>query len=203
MPRNNKRRQIMKAAERLFRNRRFHEITLDEVAQAARVSKGTIYQYFEDKDDLFFQTATSGFDSLCELLRRTGRGDVSFREHLTSTFAQIVEFFEQRYQLFRMMQAEEARVIRSKTRLRERWLEKRSKLVSAVADILHQGIATGEIRTDIPEDILAVYLLGMMRSRVRDLADVPEELRRYELAVHLFLHGAARQDGQYKVLEER
>ena len=38
-----KERRIMEAAERLFTSRRFHEITLEEVAQAAKVGKGTIY----------------------------------------------------------------------------------------------------------------------------------------------------------------
>ena len=52
-----KRIAIMRAAERLFHNRRFHEVTLEEVAEAAQVGKGTIYRYFADKDDLFFQVA--------------------------------------------------------------------------------------------------------------------------------------------------
>ena len=68
--RQSKRDQIMKAAEHLFTNRRFHEITLDQVARAAGVGKGTIYLHFADKDDLFFQVATSGFTQLCEIIER-------------------------------------------------------------------------------------------------------------------------------------
>ena len=72
----------MEAAEQLFRTRQFHEITLDEVAQQAAVGKGTIYLYFSDKQELFFQTAMAGFDDLCELLRRTATHGASFRKDL-------------------------------------------------------------------------------------------------------------------------
>ncbi len=53
MTKENKREQILSALERLLPGRRFHEITLEEVAREAQVGKGTIYLYFHDKDALF------------------------------------------------------------------------------------------------------------------------------------------------------
>ena len=53
MTKEGKRGQILDALEQLLPGRRFHEITLDEVARAAQVGKGTIYLYFKDKDALF------------------------------------------------------------------------------------------------------------------------------------------------------
>jgi hypothetical protein len=38
--------------------------------------------------------------------------------------------------------------------------------------------------------VLANFLLGMLRTRARDLADYPEPLRRYELVVDVFCRGA-------------
>lgn len=60
----------MRAAESLFARRRRHEIALDDVVRQARVGKGTICRYCQDKDDLLFGTATRGFDELCEPLTR-------------------------------------------------------------------------------------------------------------------------------------
>jgi len=51
--------------EKLFTSRRFHKITVDDVAQAAQVGKGTIYRYFQNKDDLFSQTAPALFSGAC------------------------------------------------------------------------------------------------------------------------------------------
>ncbi|MCD6496685.1 MAG: TetR/AcrR family transcriptional regulator [Deltaproteobacteria bacterium] len=50
MKQRDKKQEIMNAVEHLFRNRRFHEVTLDEVAKEAQVGKGTIYRFFSDND---------------------------------------------------------------------------------------------------------------------------------------------------------
>ncbi len=182
----------MGAAERLFTSRRYHEITTDDIAAAAHVGKGTIYRYFRDKDDLFFQVATSGFDETCELLHRKVPENAPFREQLLSACGEIPLFFERRKQLFRMMQAEEDRMQGCSEKMRERWMVRRKKLVAAVAAILRKGVEEGELRADVPTDVLANFLLGMLRTRARDLADAPARLRRDELIVDLFCRGAGR-----------
>jgi len=190
MMRRDRRQEIMQAAEGLFTSRRYHEVTTDDIAQAARVGKGTIYRYFADKDDLFFQVAMSGFDELCELLRERVPENGRFAEQLLSACAEIPRFFERRSQLFRMMQVEEMRMHWCDSALRARWMEHRKNLVAAVAEILRKGVEEGAVRDDIPCVALASFLLGMLRTRARDLADAPEELRRDQLIVDLFRNGA-------------
>ncbi len=185
-----RRHDIMQAAERLFKDRRFHEITLDEVAQLARVGKGTIYRHFADKDDLFFQTATSGFDDMCALLRREVPGDAPFEQRLLSACEQITAFFSKRRDLFRMMEMEQGRIEPSQKSLLGLWRAKRQGLVAAVAAILEQGREAGRIRADLVPEVAANLLLGMLRTRSRDLDDVPEAQRRVELVLDLFLTGA-------------
>ena len=195
MPRRDKSEQIMLAAEKLFTSRQLHEITLEDVAEAAKVGKGTIYRYFKDKDDLFLQTATSGFEELCDVLRRKVPEDARFEEQLLAACAQISAFFQRRRQLFRMMQAEGIRMHWCKGEARERWLAKRKKLVAAVGDIIGRGAAEGVVRADLPPEVLAHFLLGMLRTRGRALAEEPEEMRRYEVVVDLFLNGAGSVPG--------
>jgi len=191
MARRNKREQIMQAVEKLFTSRRFHEITLDDVAQAARVGKGTIYRYFEDKNDLFFQTATSGFDDLCSLLRQKVPNTTPFVEQLASACVEISGFFKRRRQLFQMMQAEEDRIYWFTGTIRDRWLAKRRNLVAAVAEIIRKGVREGKVRNDIPAEVLANFFLGMLRTRARDLANAPEVTPPNELLVDLFCRGAS------------
>lgn len=185
-----KRHEIMQAAERLFTSRRFHEITLDEVAKAAQVGKGTIYLYFKDKDDLFFQAASSGFDELCELLHQKVPGGASFREQLLSACAAVRSFFEGRRQLFRMMQTEGGRMDWCRIQLRERFEAHRKRLVTAVAAIIRKGVEEGEIRSDVPPEVLASYLLGMMRTQGHELREAPQAMQGHELVVDLFCRGA-------------
>jgi AcrR family transcriptional regulator len=188
MIRPDKRRLIMKAAEQLFTTRRFHEITTDDIAAAATVGKGTIYRYFRDKEDLFFQTATSGFDELCNLVRRHTDGRSCFQEQLLAIGGQIRGFFESRHQLFCMMHADDARMVRGT--MRERWQAHRKKLVTAVATVIERGAAEGKVRSDVPPEVLATFLLGMLRTQARELSDSPRSARRLEVVVELFSHGA-------------
>jgi AcrR family transcriptional regulator len=47
-----RRRQILEAAGRLFHRFGFRKTSLDDIARECRISKKTIYQYFDGKDDL-------------------------------------------------------------------------------------------------------------------------------------------------------
>jgi len=49
----NKRRDILDGARRVFRAEGFDGASMDKIAQSAKVSKGTLYVYFRNKEDLF------------------------------------------------------------------------------------------------------------------------------------------------------
>ena len=187
-----KKKRIMQAAEQLFRTRQFHEITLDEVARVADVGKGTIYLYFSDKEDLFFQTAVAGFEEMCELLRQNATNGITFRDGLLRTCETVSGFFRQRRPLFLMMLSQGERAMERGGGLRQRWLERRKNMTGAVAAIIAGGMASGDIRPDISAEILAEYLLGMLRTRAWELADQPEPMRSHAALVDLFITGAAR-----------
>ncbi|HUV38991.1 MAG TPA: helix-turn-helix domain-containing protein, partial [Planctomycetota bacterium] len=127
MPKRDRRSEIMRAAERLFTSRQYHEISLDDVIRDARVGKGTIYRYFKNKEDLFLQTAQSGFDEVCEVIHCEVPGDASFERQLVSACRKISDFFTRRKQLFRMMQTEQARMFWRRGEVRSRWHERRRK----------------------------------------------------------------------------
>jgi AcrR family transcriptional regulator len=185
----NKREIILKAAEKLFRERRIHELTMEDVAQAAGVGKGTIYNHFENKDDLLFQIATHGFEELCALVAATPKKD-KFHARLAALCEQISEFFQQRRAVMRMIHEHEGRLGHLKETMKERWLENRRKLAGAVASILSQGVAEGAVRRDLPCDFLATLLLGMLGARDHDFSHAPGKRPPVEMLVGVFLEGA-------------
>ena len=190
MPRTDKREQIMQATEKLFAGRRLHEITLDNIVREARVGKGTIYTYFRDKDDLFFHVAAHGFDELCELLSRRVADDAPFAEQLLQACGAIAAFFRRRRQLFRMIQAEDARMSLCSGSLQQRWFEKRRCMVLSLAEILHRGQRDKLLRTDLSPEQLADLLLGLLRARGRNIEGKGGSVSDPQL-VDMFLNGAA------------
>jgi len=190
MKRTDKKKAIIRAAEGLFKTRRFHEITLDEVARRARVGKGTIYLYFKDKDELFFQTATAGFDELCRLLEEQVPGEGPFTEQLGAATTLITRFFASRRQLFRMMM--ESHAPRQHEAFHQRWREQHQQLLAAVAKIMMRGVADHTLRTDLPPDLLAALFLGLLRARAMERPELPPEQNDFQLVIDLFCHGACR-----------
>jgi len=186
-----KRQRIMQAAERLFRVRQFHEITLEEVAQHALVAKGTLYLYFADKEDLFFQTALAGFDDMCRMLRRNPVTAGPVREELREACETISTFFQNRRPLFRMMLAEGQRALDKGGGLRQRWNKQRKKMVQALAEVIRRGVQRGEVRSEVKPEVLAEYFLGLLRTRSNELQSLPERERNQGALVDLFVHGLA------------
>jgi len=192
-----RKRRIMGAAERLFATGRFHEITLDRVAEIAGVGKGTIYRFFADKDDLVLRVALSGFDEICGLVKAKAGEDIPFRDQLSSACRTISAFFEGRRQLFRLMQSEDARLRLCQGPHSQEWNDRRCNLVSALAMILRRGAEEGALRKDAPPEVLAAYLMGMMRCRARDLAEAPEPWRGLDSTLDLFINGASQESGAH------
>lgn len=58
--------QIMDAAEHVFLRTGVEGATMDQIARAAKVSKGSLYVYFEDKEDLYLSLAQRAVDELIE-----------------------------------------------------------------------------------------------------------------------------------------
>jgi AcrR family transcriptional regulator len=67
-----RRQEILDAARREFFERGFHRPTVDDVAARAEVSKGTIYLYFESKEEILAHLLLEGLDLLVERMEAAG-----------------------------------------------------------------------------------------------------------------------------------
>ncbi len=191
----NRKQKILKAAEQMVKNRRFHEITVDDIAAAAGVGKGTIYRYFENKEDLFFQLATGGIDQLCERLTAAASTAQPFRERLVKMCSEISRFHRRRFALIKVINDEEFRQRRG-CEMRQQWHETRRRSYAAIRDVLAAGVDAGEIRGDIPLANQAVLLMGMMRGRGMALRHNPDNPFEIGQVIDLFLDGARGRGGR-------
>jgi hypothetical protein len=85
----------------------------------------------------------------------------------------------------------------------QRWGRRRRKLVEATEKILKQGVDEGAVRPDLPADVMAMYLLGMLRTRTRDLLDFPKEHRSHHVLVELFCNGTFECGVEQRNVRER
>lgn len=77
-----KRRQIMDGAREVFRAKGYEGAAMDAIAKAAGVSKGTLYVYFTNKDELFEQLIAEEKRWLAAALDAFQPTDGSFHDNL-------------------------------------------------------------------------------------------------------------------------
>jgi AcrR family transcriptional regulator len=73
--RETRRRLILAAAQKLFAEKDFRSVTVREIAKAAEVSIGTIYNYYANLDELFFDVFVGGTEEITALLEIENQKD--------------------------------------------------------------------------------------------------------------------------------
>jgi TetR/AcrR family fatty acid metabolism transcriptional regulator len=150
-----KRKRLLQAAVQTFGRRGFHEAKIAEIASEAGVAEGTVYLYFRNKEDLLGCVFDETMDEVLAEARAIRGGPGTAAEKLTALVGRHLAFIGQDRDLASVFQIE----LRRSARLVERF--SRSKLVEyfrLLDGVLKEGIASGELRTDL-EPRLAVRIL--------------------------------------------
>ena len=102
-----RRQSILRAAREVFFENGFHRATVDDVAERAEVSKGTVYLYFESKETILAHLLLEGLDELIgELeLAYAAEQPLPADERLRRLGQAYVRFFEREPQYFRLLMA--------------------------------------------------------------------------------------------------
>ncbi len=101
--RQERRSSILDAAESVFFSKGFAAATMDEVAAAAELSKGTLYLYFPSKDELFIGVASRAVATVADDFERIVKGSRDpapvVLAALIAAYAQFVESHPQHFLL--------------------------------------------------------------------------------------------------------
>jgi AcrR family transcriptional regulator len=79
-------------AEKVFFSKGFNQATMDDVAETAEYSKGTLYLYFKSKEDLYFAIFLRGMNMLLEKIKKQLDENVSGLENLKIMGRTFVNF---------------------------------------------------------------------------------------------------------------
>jgi len=101
--RENRKNAILKAARKLFFDKGFRQVTVEDIAKKAELSKGSIYLYFNSKEEIYSQILLNDIDKFHErvadiLQYSSGASDALVR--LTEIY---VDFFLNDRELFRIL----------------------------------------------------------------------------------------------------
>ncbi len=99
----NRKNSILKAARKLFFERGFKSVTVDLIAAKAEVSKGSIYLYFDSKEEIYTQILISANIERHKLIESFSRMEGTAEEILLAFARDYVNFFLENNELFRIL----------------------------------------------------------------------------------------------------
>jgi TetR/AcrR family fatty acid metabolism transcriptional regulator len=191
-----RRNQILDAAAAVFAEKGFHRATTKEIARAAGVSEGTIYNYFDSKADLLIgiMTRLAELETLDEELMGALQGDV--HDFFIAMFRHRMGRIQQGQEMLQAVLPE----VMVNPELRERFYQ---QYVLRIATLLEQylraRIELGHIRSvDVPLAVRTVQGMFVGLLLLRILGDEPlrsgwDELP--EVLATLIFDGLSPRDG--------
>jgi len=159
----NKRNQIVEAAALVFARRGYSGAVIADIAIQANIGKGTVYEYFKSKEDLFFavfewfqkktaKAATVGVSSLgggaADRLKVLNKSLMSLWDEIEDAFVLVMEFW----------------AASSSPQMRRRFKGAFKQLYddyrAIVSALIREGINSGEFRPDVNPESVAAALVG-------------------------------------------
>lgn len=187
-----RRRQIFEAALRLFRERGFDATTVEEIAAAADIAKGTFFNYFPTKEAVLLHLNDMQVARIQAVVEETpGFEAMASREQIATIFAALAAGVELQRGLVPLLIAEVLK--------RRLVLQQNERMIDAdfeqfLATIVAGGQARGELRADIePIEqarlISALYFVTIIRWLDLPIAQLEVMLRR---SLDLLIDGLAK-----------
>jgi AcrR family transcriptional regulator len=154
---------IIEAAARVFASRGYNGTLMADIATEAGIGKGTIYEYFDSKEDLFFAvfewfvraTETEAKVSIHALGGSASERLEALSDSLMKSWLQMLDMFSLVMEFWSASASSQLRE-RFKRAFREGYSDFR-QIVSA---LIRDGMQRGEFRPEVDAESVAAALVG-------------------------------------------
>jgi AcrR family transcriptional regulator len=159
-----KRRRIFDAAREVIMRKGYDGTTMEEIALGAAVGKGTLYNFFASKDDLFLSLVLDGFERIRELVDAEvepfedpwERFAIGWRALMLGIFPQLNQQWPLIYQLWGFL----ARDAEARERMFAAWRalyrDREHRIVTTIAE----GQESGRFAKRVPPSSVALLLMA-------------------------------------------
>lgn len=142
-----RKKEILKAAQKVFAKEGFHQATIDEIAREAELAKGTIYLYFKNKRELFYSLVKEKTEYLMNLIQEETKKEDPPIKKLSAIVRHQLEFYEANWDFFKIITSESSRFeLGLKDELRKRIMNRYLKYIDIVSQIIEEGIKESRFR---------------------------------------------------------
>jgi len=155
---------IVDAAEEVFFSKGVENATMDEVAEKAELSKGTLYLYFKNKNDLFHAIVARALEILLNMFQRALESEEKGIDKIKAIGTAYVEFYKTHPDYYNSMLHQEVYEF-DQSEVEENpnfalCQELGEKIFGLMREGVKTGIMDGTIRKDLDPAKLPIVLWG-------------------------------------------
>ncbi len=151
--------RIIKAATRVFARRGFYQAKVSEIAREAGVADGTIYLYFENKDDILISLFEEQMKVVLENMRARIAADpdpVGKLEEFARTHLRLIEQNKDMAEIIQVELRQSSKFMKSYKN------EHFASYLNLIAEIVRQGQEDGVFRREIIPDLAKRVIFGAL-----------------------------------------
>jgi TetR/AcrR family transcriptional regulator, fatty acid metabolism regulator protein len=172
-----KRRQLLDAAVRVFARKGFHASRVGDIAEEAGVAHGLLYHYFKSKDEVLEAVFHENWSVLLERIASVEETDEPAADQLRHIATIVLRTWLHLPDVVRVVIREFGRSPELEERLGEL-----TQPIEAIQRVIERGIERGEFRRDIDprfaaavvygsiDELLTAWVLGRLPSEEEDVA---------------------------------
>jgi len=97
---------ILEAARKVFAENGFSGATVEDIAAAAGVAKGTVYLYYESKRDIYFAALKFGIEQMYSVLKERLQSAPTLEEKLRALITVKLTYFDDNRDFFKIYYSE-------------------------------------------------------------------------------------------------
>ncbi|MBT3993483.1 MAG: TetR/AcrR family transcriptional regulator [Gammaproteobacteria bacterium] len=151
---------IFKTAEKLFSERSFNSVSMDQIAQKSRMSKGNLYHHFKSKEDLYNQLLFKCHQRTEELLKKTENIEGTYLDKIRYFIKEHLKILKSDPQKTKLLLKEFSDLVDKKKKKGSKQTFFLKKNVNLVVNLIDQAKHNKEITSSCDSKILAIQLLS-------------------------------------------
>jgi TetR/AcrR family transcriptional regulator, cholesterol catabolism regulator len=153
-----KEQEIIAVAARLFKEKGYRATTLEDIAAAVGMLKGSLYYYIRSKEELLYLVVRDPIRQAYNKLEEIVKSDAPVQVKIAQAITNHMTLFHQHYphiavylhDFHHLLQKLEKNAIETPKHYQRLW-----------AELLQQGVNTGELRYDLDTKVTGYAILGM------------------------------------------
>jgi AcrR family transcriptional regulator len=169
--------EILEAARKVFSKKGFNGTTVDDIAEAAGVAKGTVYLYFRSKREVYLAALRQGIVRLNEETRRRVAAPEAIQAKIRAFIGTRVKYFEGNRDFFKIYHSEFGNILTHPAHIHKDFKELYCQQARMLEAVLREAAKQGAIRCaradstaliiyDMTRGLIVQRLLGWSRADV-------------------------------------